>query len=147
MRKILLVLIPFMLFGFEAVKENETLKNRFMENLKKQNKTIVKMAAEDISTHLPQKVDRFTTMVGVDHKGANLIYIYELNVPGKSDKDLIKEGKKRMSSQLKKSSCFSAKRFLKSDITLSYVYKSANSKKTLFKVDVDKSDCARFWRE
>ncbi len=147
MKKMVLAVIPVILFGIEAIKENEALKSKFMENLKRQNKTIVKMAAEDISEHLPQKVDKFTTMVGVDHNGTNLIYIYELNVPGKKDEDLIKEGKKRMTSQLKRSSCVSAKRFLQSDITLSYIYKSFKSKKTLFRVDVNKSDCFGIWRK
>jgi len=147
MKKGIFLLLPFVLFSAEIVRENEVLKSKFMENLKRQNKVIVKMAAEDIATHLPQKVDKFTTMVGVDHNGANLIYIYELNVSGKSDNDLIKEGRERMTSQLKESSCVSAKRFLQSDITLSYVYKSAKSKKTLFKVDVDKRDCKKIWRE
>ncbi len=146
MKKIfLLSLFSISLFCADVVKEDSVFKSMFDKKLKEQNKIIVKMSAEEMKKHLPQKIDKYTTMVDVDHKDTNLIYIYEINVPSKSDKELIKEGKKRLTNRIKKHSCISAKRFLKSDIKLSYIYKSAKSKKRLFKIDVDKKDCQKIW--
>jgi len=141
----LLSLFSVSLFCADVVKEDSVFKSMFDKKLKEQNKIIVKMSAEETRKHLPQKIDKYTTMVGVDYKDTNLIYIYEINVPSKSDKELIKEGKKRLTNRIKRHSCISAKRFLKSDIKLSYIYKSAKSKKRLFKIDVDKKDCQRIW--
>jgi len=136
MKKRFLLLIPFVLFGTEFTENN----------MKKQNKTIVKMAAEDISKHLPQKVDKFTTLIKADYKDTNLIYIYSLNIPKKSDKEISKEGKNKMTPRIKENSCRSAKRFLKSDITLTYRYISKKSKKLLYSIDVNKKDCKDIWK-
>jgi len=146
-KKLLFLSMAVCLFADpKVVKEDSVLQNQFDAKMKAQNKTIVKMSAEETKKHLPQKVDKYTTMTGVDYKGTNLIYIYEINVPPKSDKELIKEAQKKMMPlRIKRNSCLSAKRFLKSDITLTYVYKSAKTKNTLFKVDVNKNDCRRIW--
>ena len=146
MKKWLLVMIPLILFGTEVIQENEKLKNDMLTKMKKQNKTIVKMAAEGISKHLPQKVDDYTTLLKADYKDTNLIYIYTLNIPKKSDEEIAKEGKIKMTSRIKKHSCISAKRFLKSDITLTYKYISAKSKKLLYSVNVKKADCKDIWK-
>ncbi len=149
MRKIFLIsLVLSSLMALEdvkVVKEDSVFKNMFDKKLKEQNRVIVKMAAEEMRKHLPQKVDKYTTLVSADYKDTTLIYIYELSVPKKSDADLKKEGKKRLEGQIKRHSCISSKRFLKSDINLSYVYKSAKTKKTLFQIDVSKKDCQRLW--
>ena len=149
MRKLFLISLVFSLViaseNVKIVKEDSVFKNMFDKKLKEQNRVIVKMAAEEMRKHLPQKVDKYTTLVSANHKDTTLIYIYELNVPKKSDEDLKKEGEKRLEAQIKRHSCISSKRFLKSDINLSYVYKSAKTKKTLFQIDVSKKDCQRLW--
>jgi len=111
------------------------------KEFKSQNKEIVKLAVEAISKKLPQKVDNFTTLVKVDSKDLNLIYTFEILTGAKSDEFVAKDGKKRMSKNVKKGICQSSKRFLDSEINISYIYISAVSKKVLFRFDITKSDC------
>ncbi len=111
------------------------------EKIKIQNQNVVKMAAKGLSEKLPQKVDDYTSLVKINADGETLIYTYELNVTGKSDEELSKEGKKRMKKPVINGICNSSKRFLDSGINISYIYTGAISKKELFRFDVEKKDC------
>ncbi len=111
------------------------------EKIKIQNQNVVKMAAKGLSEKLPQKVDDYTTLVKMKAQGETLIYTYELNVTGKSDKELEEEGKQRMQKPVKNGICNSSKRFLDSGINISYIYISAVTKNELFRFDVEKKDC------
>ena len=70
-----------------------------------------------------------------------MIYTFEINTGAKSDEAIIKEGKERMAKRIRRGICQSSKRFLDSHIDISYIYKSAATKKELFRFDVTKSDC------
>jgi hypothetical protein len=111
------------------------------EKLKIQNMEVVKKAAEGLNETLPQKVDAYTRLVKLQPQGERLIYIYELNVTGKSDAQLAKEGKARMTTPVSRGICNSSKRFLDSGISITYRYTSAVSKQPLFDVNVSKEDC------
>lgn len=111
------------------------------EKVKAQNMEVVKKAAEGLNETLPQKVDQYTRLVKLQPKEERLIYIYELNVTGKSDTELAKEGKARMTVPVSRGICTSSKRFLESGIAITYRYTSATSKKPLFDINVSKEDC------
>ncbi len=120
---------------------NAVSADNLAEKIKIQNQNVVKMAAKGLSEKLPQKVDDYTTLVKMKAQGETLIYTYELNVTGKSDKELEEEGKQRMQKPVKNGICNSSKRFLDSGINISYIYISAVTKNELFRFDVEKKDC------
>ncbi|RUM66121.1 MAG: hypothetical protein DSZ05_04835 [Sulfurospirillum sp.] len=111
------------------------------DKVRLQNQNVVKKAAEGMNENLPQKVDPYTSLVKIEPKGERLIYIYELDVKGKSDDQLTKEGKVRMKAPVIRGICTSSRRFLDSGIDITYIYTSAKSKKKLFQFDVSKKDC------
>jgi hypothetical protein len=106
-----------------------------------QNRQVVKMAVKALSEKLPQTVDKYTQFTAISNKGLTLIYTFEINTGAKSDEAVIREDKKRMEKHVKSGICTSSKRFLDSQINISYIYLSAKTKKELFKFDVTKSDC------
>jgi len=105
-----------------------------------QNQNVIDMAAKSLSKDLPQKVDTFTSLVAVKSKPGTLVYVFEINAPA-SDEQIMKKDKSRMEKSIVKGVCRSSKRFLDSDIKISYVYIGAKSKKELFKFDIDKKEC------
>ncbi|SFZ98598.1 hypothetical protein MNB_SV-5-1581 [hydrothermal vent metagenome] len=107
----------------------------------KQNKQIVKLASQEISKTLPQKVDDYTTLQRVEGKDTTLTYVFEINTGSKSDEAVIKDDTERMKKVVTRGVCKSSKRFLDAQINVSYIYNSAISKKKLFQFDISKKDC------
>jgi len=112
-----------------------------VSELVKQNKQIVKLASEEISKTLPQKVDKYTDLLRVEGHDTTLLYLFEINTGAKSDESIIKEDHARMKKAITKGICRSSKRFLDAEINISYRYISASTQKTLFQFDIRKSDC------
>jgi uncharacterized protein YktA (UPF0223 family) len=110
------------------------------DKVKLQNQNVVKMAAEGLSKELPKKVDAFTQLVSIKAKDETLFYTFEINAT-QSDDVIIKKDKTRMKKAVTGGICQSSKRFLQSDITISYIYTSAKSAKKLFQFDVNKTVC------
>ncbi len=115
--------------------------NDMANKIKKQNQEIVQLAAKEISSQLPQKIDDYTQLVKLEGEGETLLYTYEINTGAKSDNTVIKEDKSRMKKAVTQGICKSSSRFLQSGINISYIYASAKSKKELFRFDVSKKDC------
>ena len=113
------------------------------KKVKTQNQEIVQLAAKEISSQLPQKIDDFTQLVKLEGVGQTLLYTYEINTGSKSDDTVIKEDKSRMKKAVTQGICKSSERFLISGIDISYIYASAKSKKELFRFDVSREDCVK----
>ena len=111
------------------------------EQMQKQKSTIVKLAAQELSKTLPQTIDKYTTLIKVEEKDANLLYIFEINTGTKSDEMIRKEDRKRMEEAITNGICRSSKRFLEAQIKISYIYTSKATKEKLFHFDVTQSDC------
>jgi len=111
------------------------------DKFKEQNSQIIKMVVSEISKSLPQKVDKYTTMINIKDENLTLIYTFEINASPKSDKAIIKEDKPRMQKAITKGVCQTSKRFLDADISLAYKYKSATTKKELFTFLITKEKC------
>ena len=109
--------------------------------MKAQNLTMVKKAVEGIRETLPQKVDAYTQMVGVDSKGKELIYTFEINAGPKSDATLKADTQKRMAPIIRKGICKNAKRFLQSDIIITYCYLNKATQNEILKVTMDEKAC------
>jgi len=109
--------------------------------IKKQNIQIVQMAAKELSSQLPQTIDKYTKLVKIDGKDESLLYTFEINTGSKSDEAVIKEDRSRMQKAVTQGVCNSSARFLQSGIDISYIYTSAKSKKELFRFDISKKDC------
>ncbi len=112
-----------------------------VDMLHKQNLAVVRKAVEGLRQTLPQKVDAYTTLVGVDSNGTQLIYTFEVDGGPKSDETLRKEGRERMAPRVKEGICKSAERFLRSGISIRYRYLSHTSKAEILQVDVTEKDC------
>jgi len=112
-----------------------------IEKIKEQNLNVVKKAVEGIGENLPEKVDKYTTLVGIDSNGTQLIYIFEVDGGMRSDEALREDGKKRMAPVVKDGICNSSKRFLQSDIDIQYRYLSKVTKNEILRVDVSLEDC------
>ncbi len=113
------------------------------QDIEKQNLEIVKKAVEGINKSLPQSVDKFTQLVLVKSKGAKLIYYFDVN-SSNNDQKMIEYGKK-IEPRVKKGICKSSKRFLKSGIDITYIYKNSSSNKEVLKVEVTSKDCKLLW--
>lgn len=129
----------------ELVKTNDPMAQaKADEQLKIQNKEIVKLVVEAASKKLPQKVDDYTKYVSIKSEGLNLISTFEINTTPKSDEKVIEEDKPRMEQFIKKGICQSSKRFLQSDIGITYIYLNASTKKELFKFSMTEKDCLKY---
>jgi hypothetical protein len=117
------------------------------EQLKKQNKELVKLAATEINKTLPQTIDTYTTLTKVEGKETTILYTYEINTGSKSDETVQKEDKSRMKEAVTYGICKGSKRFLDAQINISYLYISAKSKVELFRFDVSQSDCMNIKRD
>ena len=113
------------------------------KKVKTHNQEIVQLAAKEIASQLPQKIDDFTQLVKLEGVGQTLLYTYEINTGSKSDDTVIKEDKSRMKKAVTQGICKSSERFLTSGIDISYIYASAKSKKELFRFDVSREDCVK----
>ncbi len=111
------------------------------EKVKLQNMNVVKAAAEELSKDLPKSVDPFTRLVSITAEGESLVYTFEIDAGGKSDEDVVKEGRERMKKNVTAGICRSSGRFLQSGILISYRYISAATKRPLFRFDVDEKEC------
>lgn len=111
------------------------------KEMQKQNREIVKLSSEEISKTLPQTIDKYTVLTTVEGKDNTLIYTFEINTGAKSDEAVKKEDRTRMQQAVTTGICQSAKRFLESQINISYVYISANTKAELFRFDITQADC------
>jgi len=125
-------------FGEGLQTQTKDLPN---EEMKKQNREIVKLSSEEISKTLPQTVDKYTTLTTVEGKDTTLIYTFEINTGAKSDEAVKKEDRTRMQKAVTTGICQSAKRFIDAQINISYIYISANSKAELFRFNVTQADC------
>ncbi|MGB6328728.1 MAG: hypothetical protein WBF48_07350 [Halarcobacter sp.] len=94
----------------ELVKTNDPMAQaKADEQLKIQNKEIVKLVVEAASKKLPQKVDDYTKYVSIKSEGLNLISTFEINTTPKSDEKVIEEDKPRMEQFIQKGICQSSK--------------------------------------
>ncbi len=130
-------LIYAILLNVSTISYADTISDK----IKLQNINVVKAAAKGLSEKLPQKVDNYTSLVKVTSKGEKLIYTFEINDPKMSDKEISRKGQKKMKKPVTNGICNSSKRFLQSGIDISYIYKSAKTKKILFKFDITQKDC------
>jgi len=112
-----------------------------VDKMRIQNLNVVKKAVEGIRETLPQKVDAYTQMVGVDSNDMELIYTFEVDAGPKSDETLKKDGQTRMTPVIRKGICTDAKRFLQSDITITYLYLNKATQNEILKVTMDKKAC------
>ncbi|WP_456458870.1 hypothetical protein [Nitratifractor sp.] len=113
--------------------------------LREQNSQIVRKAAASLSEGLPKKVDAYTTLQSIQAEGTTLLYTFALNVGPKSDEAIRKEGEERMRRNVTAGVCRRSKRFLDVGITLAYRYINAATAKELFRFDIDKKSCKRFY--
>lgn len=124
-----------------ALEQSLQSKELSSKDLKSQNKEIAKLAAAEISKSLPQKVDKYTTLISCEAKNTTLIYVYEINTAPKSDAQVKKEDYDRMKKAVTYGTCKNSNRFLDADISIRYIYKSFHSKSELFKFDITKESC------
>ena len=136
------IIVALSQWGLGEVRQMQT-KELPLEQMQKQNREIVKLASEELSKTLPQKIDNYTTLMSVEGKGTTLIYTFEINTGAKSDDAVRKEDRERMQKAVTAGICDSSKRFLDSKITISYLYISANSKAELFRFDVTQAECPK----
>jgi len=111
------------------------------EELQKQKSTIASMVVQEIAKTLPQKVDKYTTLVSIKNEKATLVYTFEINSGAKSDEAIIKEDHSRMQKAVTKGVCQSSSKFLEAGINTRYIYRSAKSKQTLFVFDITQDKC------
>jgi len=143
MKKSFLLWSALLLFTQYAAAQEPSIQQQEMpvDQLAKQNRTIVQLTSEEISKTLPQKVDDYTTLLRVEGKDTTLTYVFEINTGAKSDEAVKKEDRTRMRSAVTKGICTRSKRFLDAEINISYLYIGAKSKAELFRFDVNKKTC------
>jgi len=121
------------------------MKEKADKQIKLQNHKVLQSAVDAYKKNLPQKVDKYTTFTDVKSQGLTLIRVYEINTGAKSDETVRNEDKSRMQKAIQYGVCTTSKRFLDSNINLTYLYKSAKSKADLFKFEFSAKDCANIW--
>lgn len=143
MKKSILALVMITTLG--SLSLSADLKSKTGElptkEMKSQNKEVVRMAVEEIKSTLPQVVDKYTSFTDINNEGLTLVYTFEINTGAKSDKAVIKDSKDRMQKVIKKGICQSSKRFLNSQINISYTYINAITKAPLYRFDITQKDC------
>jgi len=115
------------------------------QQLEKQNIEIAAMAATQLSKDLPKTINKFTKIVEIKAVGINLIYIYEINTGAKSDDAIIAEDRTKWEQIYVQNICKSSKRFIDAKIELSFIYKSAITKRKLFQFDVNQKKCFKIF--
>jgi len=126
------------LFGQTMQMKHQDLSQKKMQE---QNVEIATLAAQAMSKNLPQKIDKYTLLQSVTHNNATLIYTFLINDATKSDTVIQKKDHSKMQKAVTQGVCQSSKRFLQAGINISYIYKSAKSKKLLFRFDITKDAC------
>jgi len=111
------------------------------KEMKAQNKEIAKLVSQEISSTLPQRVDKYTTLVSVKSDGSTLVYTFEINTGVKSDKTVKNDDHSRMKQAVTTGVCQSSRKFLAAGINTSYIYISAKTKAHLFQFDISQEDC------
>jgi len=111
------------------------------KEMKSQNKEIASLVAKEISSTLPQVIDKYTTLSSVKSEDATLIYTFEINTGAKSDEAIKKQDRSRMKEAVTTGVCQSSKKFLDAGINTSYVYINAKTKVRLFQFDIAQKDC------
>lgn len=114
------------------------------KEMKAQNKKIAGLVSEEISSTLPQVVDKYTTLVSVTNKDTTLFYTFEINTGAKSDETVQKEDHSRMKRAVTIGVCQSSNKFLAAGINTSYLYVSAKTKTLLFQFDITQENCLEF---
>ncbi|WP_373035971.1 hypothetical protein [Sulfurimonas sp.] len=112
------------------------------KEMKAQNKKIAKLVAKEISSTLPQVIDKYTTLASVKNADTTLVYTFEINTGVKSDEAVQKEDRTRMKQAVTEGVCQSSRKFLEAGINTSYVYVSAKTKTRLFQFDIAQKDCS-----
>ena len=144
MKKHFLLYAFILLITSASAKEIQMQTQEFpKEELTKQKVLIASMAAKELSKTLPQKIDKYTTLLSIKNSDATLVYTFTINTGAKSDASIIKEDHSRMQRVVTRGVCQSSSRFLDAGINISYTYISAKSKKTLFRFDVTKEQCKK----
>jgi len=138
MLKILLSIAVLVEVGFATEIQTRELP---LSAIQKQNKTIVKLSAEELSKTLPQTIDKYTRLIKIDGIDTTLLYTYEINTGSKSDDAVKKEDRTRMKEAVTYGVCRGNKKFLQADIGISYIYLGARSKTELFRFDIKKKNC------
>jgi hypothetical protein len=143
MKKKILFVVAILLYTQSIFAQDVPVKQQDVspQQLQKQNKQIVQLAATELSKNLPQKVDKYTNIVKVKADNTNLVYIFEINTGAKSDEAIINEDHSKMQEVITQGVCRSSKRFLEAQITIVYKYISAVSKKELFKFKINQANC------
>ena len=140
MQKIIytLLLLTISLYSQDMKIQNQEFPTSEMAS---QNKKIVKMVVKEISSTLPQTVDKYTKLVNIKAQDTTMLYYFEINTGSKSDKNIQKQDHKRMQNAVTRGLCQSSKRFLEAQINISYIYSSAKTKVELFRFDISQKDC------
>ena len=143
MKNFFLTILVLASISQPAFSENLNIRTQEFpkKEMKSQNKEIVQLVSKEISQTLPQKIDKYTTLVSVSGIDTTLVYNFEINTGAKSDEAVKNEDRSRMEKAITNGVCQSSSKFLEAGINTSYVYKSAKSKANLFQFDVEQKDC------
>lgn len=141
MKFIFIVLIAILpIFAQDVQMQSRELSTK---DMKTQNKEIVKLAAKEMSKSLPQTIDKYTNLIGIEAEDTTLVYIYEINTSPKSDDAVRKEDRSRMQEAVTFGTCNSSKRFLEANISIRYIYKSSSTKAELFRFNINQEKCLK----
>jgi len=135
---LLTLLLTVPTFAAEPKIQNRDISTK---DMKAQNKIISKLAAQELNSSLPQKIDKYTTLIKVRAQDTTIVYIFELNIAPKTDKAVQKEDHDRMKEAVTRGTCITSKKFLDADISLKYIYTSATTKKELFQFNINQKSC------
>ncbi len=133
-----LLIVVISLYSADIKMKNQEFP---VSEIASQNKKILKMVVKEISSTLPQTVDKYTKLVDVKAKNTTMLYYFEINTGSKSDESIKKEDHQRMQKAVTKGLCQSSKRFLDAQINISYIYSSEKTKVQLFRFDISQKDC------
>lgn len=144
MKNLLLSLSLLITFSSSALTRELTKTGDFpKQEMKSQNKDIVKQVVSEISKSLPQTIDKYTKFVNIQAKELTLLYTFEINTGTKSDDAVRNEDKSRMQQAVVTGICQSSSKFLEAGINTSYLYISEKTKAPLFQFDVTQKDCIK----
>jgi len=148
MKNLLLITSLFLAFNscIYATNLPKRTDNLSTKQMEAQKETITSMYAKEISKTLPKQIDKYTKLLTVTADSSTIIYTLEINSGAKSDKAIQNEDKSRMQRAVTKGVCQTSKRFLDSNINISYLYISAKSKVKLFRFDITKDKCLKLNR-
>ncbi|MFA6137037.1 MAG: hypothetical protein WC667_03010 [Sulfurimonas sp.] len=144
MQNLLLSFSIFITFSSFALAGELTKTGDFpKQEMQAQNRDIVKNVVSEISSSLPQTIDKYTRFVDIKAKELTLMYTFEINTGVKSDETVRNEDKSRMQKAVVTGICQSSSKFLEVGINTSYIYISAKTKAHLFQFDVTQKDCIK----